>query len=61
MPGMGIVDSYGGKTVEYYNAFGLYLGGESITQALTEGELFANTLKVWSVFNMCFFVASLST
>lgn len=27
MPSMGIVDSYGGKTAEYYNAFGLYLGG----------------------------------
>ncbi|XPS71018.1 hypothetical protein M3J07_003209 [Ascochyta lentis] len=42
MPRMGIIDSYGGKTSEYYNAFGLYLG-------------------VWSVFNMCFFVASIST
>lgn len=27
MPWMGVVDSYGGKTIEYYNAFGLYLCG----------------------------------
>ncbi|KAG7114752.1 Acetate transporter protein patA like [Verticillium longisporum] len=25
MPGMGIIDAYGGYTAEYYNAFGLYL------------------------------------
>ncbi|THZ31999.1 hypothetical protein D6C91_00623 [Aureobasidium pullulans] len=42
MPWMGVVDSYGGKTTEYYNAFGLYL-------------------CVWSVLNLFFFVASLST
>ncbi|THY74284.1 hypothetical protein D6C88_08209 [Aureobasidium pullulans] len=42
MPWMGVVDSYGGKTIEYYNAFGLYL-------------------CVWSVLNLFFFVASLST
>jgi hypothetical protein len=28
MPWMGIVESYGGKTTEYYNAFGLYLAGK---------------------------------
>lgn len=27
IPWMSVVDSYGGKTAEYYNAFGLYLGG----------------------------------
>ncbi|TIA13278.1 hypothetical protein D6C80_06358 [Aureobasidium pullulans] len=42
MPWMGVVDSYGGKTIEYYNAFGLYL-------------------CVWSILNLFFFVASLST
>ncbi|CAD0013086.1 unnamed protein product [Aureobasidium pullulans] len=35
-------DSYGGKTTEYYNAFGLYL-------------------CVWSILNLFFFIASLST
>ncbi|OJJ98933.1 hypothetical protein ASPACDRAFT_53105 [Aspergillus aculeatus ATCC 16872] len=30
MPPLGIVDSYGGKTSEYYNAFGLYLAVWSI-------------------------------
>ncbi|RAH77868.1 hypothetical protein BO86DRAFT_203700 [Aspergillus japonicus CBS 114.51] len=30
MPPLGIVDSYGGKTAEYYNAFGLYLAVWSI-------------------------------
>ncbi|RBQ93918.1 hypothetical protein VDGD_03082 [Verticillium dahliae] len=25
MPGMGIIEAYGGYTAEYYNAFGLYL------------------------------------
>ncbi|RAH46254.1 uncharacterized protein BO95DRAFT_362091 [Aspergillus brunneoviolaceus CBS 621.78] len=30
MPPLGIVDSYGGKTTEYYNAFGLYLAVWSI-------------------------------
>ncbi|EEY19808.1 conserved hypothetical protein [Verticillium alfalfae VaMs.102] len=25
MPGMGVIDAYGGYTAEYYNAFGLYL------------------------------------
>jgi hypothetical protein len=28
MPWVGIVDSYGGKTTEYYSAFSLYLGGK---------------------------------
>ncbi|THY25926.1 hypothetical protein D6D01_04734 [Aureobasidium pullulans] len=42
MPWMGVVDSYGGKTTEYYNAFGLYL-------------------CVWSILNLFFFIASLST
>lgn len=28
IPWMGIVDAYGGRTPEYYNAFGLYLCGK---------------------------------
>jgi succinate-acetate transporter protein len=27
IPSLGILDSYGGRTPEYYNAFGLYLAG----------------------------------
>lgn len=27
LPSLGILDSYGGRTPEYYNAFGLYLSG----------------------------------
>ncbi|KAL2783997.1 GPR1/FUN34/yaaH family-domain-containing protein [Aspergillus keveii] len=40
MPPLAVVDSYGGRTTEYYNAFGL---------------------KVWSILNFFFFVASLPT
>lgn len=29
MPSMGIINSYGGQTPEYYNAFGLYLLGKT--------------------------------
>jgi hypothetical protein len=36
LPPLGIIDSYGGRTSEYYNAFGLYLGG-------------MNTQTLWSV------------
>lgn len=28
IPSVGIVDGYGGKTAEYFNAFGFYLAGE---------------------------------
>ena len=27
LPSLGIIESYGGRTPEYYNAFGLYLSG----------------------------------
>lgn len=30
LPSLGIIESYGGRTSEYYNAFGLYLAGISL-------------------------------
>ncbi|KAH6703456.1 GPR1/FUN34/yaaH family-domain-containing protein [Verticillium dahliae] len=35
MPGMGIIEAYGGYTAEYYNAVGLYLLGEDTAMIMT--------------------------
>lgn len=36
LPPLGIIESYGGRTSEYYNAFGLYLAGMCIAGFVLE-------------------------
>lgn len=61
LPSLGIVESYGGRTSEYYNAFGLYLAGMSILEFLSRKDKHGSPALVWSCLNFIFFLASLST
>lgn len=60
MPSMGIVGAYGGKSPEFYNAFGFYLLGmfTSLYSVLISR---LTRLQVWSILNFFFFLASLAT
>lgn len=61
LPSLGIIESYGGRTSEYYNAFGLYLTGMSIPKFLSRCTQVDSSALVWSCLNFIFFLASLST
>lgn len=61
LPSLGIVESYGGRTSEYYNAFGLYLAGNSILKSLSRNAHDGSFALVWSGLNFIFFLASMST
>ncbi|EQB52201.1 hypothetical protein CGLO_08171 [Colletotrichum gloeosporioides Cg-14] len=39
IPSVGIVEDYGGKTAEYFNAFGFYLAGTNIINVFVYGAL----------------------
>lgn len=59
MPSMGIVGAYGGKSPEFYNAFGFYLLG--MIMSVYNKLKCALTVTVWSILNFFFFLASLAT
>lgn len=61
LPPLGIIESYGGRTSEYYNAFGLYLTGMSIPKLFSKNAEDGSFTLVWSCLNFIFFLASLST
>lgn len=61
LPPLGIIESYGGRTSEYYNAFGLYLAGITIPTSLSSNDQDGSFDLVWSGLNCIFFLASLST
>lgn len=56
---MGIVGAYGGKSPEFYNAFGFYLLG--MIMSFYNILKCALTVTVWSILNFFFFLASLAT
>lgn len=61
LPSLGIIESYGGRTSEYYNAFGLYLTGMGILKFVSRNVKDDSFALVWSCLNFIFFLASLST
>lgn len=61
LPSLGIIESYGGRTSEYYNAFGLYLTGMGILKFVSRNAKDDSFALVWSCLNFIFFLASLST
>lgn len=61
LPPLGIIESYGGRTSEYYNAFGLYLTGTSVSKSFSRNAQDGSFALVWSCLNFIFFLASLST
>lgn len=61
LPPLGIIESYGGRTSEYYNAFGLYLAGMTTPNFLSRIAQDGSFALVWSGLNFIFFLASLST
>ncbi|CAG7926504.1 unnamed protein product [Penicillium olsonii] len=58
LPTLGISDTYGGKTSEYYNAMGFFVLSKSIAFETYDDHLSRNT--VWTVLNTIFLVASFS-
>lgn len=55
IPGLGIIDSFGGYTAEYYNAFGFFILRKRNILSI---QSLTNTMTVWAVLNIFFLIAS---